>query len=417
MSFLTDIDGVFRKSILENGLRVVSEATRGTQSISLGAWVLVGSRNESRSNNGISHFIEHLVFKGTKRRSAMAIARSLESVGGNLNAFTGKEATCYIAQILAKDLELAVDVLADLIQNPVFDGDELEKEKNVIHEEIRSLEDTPEELVHEYFQEHLFPHHPLGYSILGTHGSVDKFNRDSVIRYWQQYYTGNRMILSASGSVDHETLVALCEKYFFRNAGKAYPPRKCGGAFKPLQSVIPRHIFQSHICIGAPSVSYKTPAKYPLMILGTILGGGMSSRLFQNIREKHGIAYSIYSFSEFMSDCGFFGVYTSTEKENIPKILKLILREFKKLREKRIPARELSEAKTQLRGNLILGMENPMSRMSRIAKMEMHLREYITLQEVLNSVVSVSAGEIMDIAETLLNEHCLQTTMLVPESD
>jgi predicted Zn-dependent peptidase len=388
----------------------------GVQSISLGVWINVGSRNENRKNNGITHFIEHMVFKGTAKRNTFEIAKSLESVGGSLNAFTGKETTCYIAHILPKHLPLAIDVLSDLIQAPRFEAVELNKEKNVIYEEIKSLEELPEELVHEHFQESLFPHHPLGYSILGTHNSITHLSRESVFSYWQKHYRSNRIIVSAAGNVDHDTLIYWTDNYFSSKPGSKHPPKRYKNNYKPLEKIIPRRIFQSHLCIGSLSSSYRKPEKYPLMILGTVLGGGMSSRLFQNIREKFGMAYSIYSFSEFLSDCGFFGVYLSTDTHNISKVLRLIKREFRRVRERPLSKRELKNAKVQLEGNLLLGMENPSSRMARIAKMEMHLGTFVPLAEVIDTIYGVSAEDVRKTAEKVLADEELQITMLIPEA-
>lgn len=407
-------DGCFHKTVLHNGIRVISEQIPGVQSVALGIWIIAGSRFENRQNNGISHFIEHMVFKGTRNRSAFEIAKSLESVGGSLNAFTSKESTCYIAQILDRNLPLAIEVIADLIQNPSFSPDDIEKEKNVVFDEISSVEETPEELVHEYFQGVVFSKHPLGYSVLGSREIVSLFSQSMLKQFWKEYYTGNRIIVTAAGNVEHDIVVRHTHKFFSRSSpeNKKHRTHKIGPLLR--EKIVQQRIQQTHVCIGGLGLSYRTPKKYPLMLLSTVLGGGMSSRLFQNIREKYGIAYSIYSFSEFLSDFGIFGVYLSTDREKITQSLRLIRKEFRNVRDKRIRPQELNNVKNQLIGNLTIGMESPSSRMSRIAKMEMHLGNYISLDKVINCINGVTADQIRDVAIEILPENSLQTTMLVP---
>ncbi|RMD87229.1 MAG: insulinase family protein, partial [Calditrichaeota bacterium] len=331
----------YKKTRLDNGIRVISEKIPYVRSISIGAWLTVGSRDENASNNGISHYIEHMMFKGTKNRKAYEIAESLESVGGQINAFTSKELTCYYAHILDEHLEIAVDVISDILINSVFDEQEMEKEKQVIVEEINNMEDTPEEMIHELFIKDLFPDHPLGFSTLGTRENVWGFTRQDIYDYLSRNYAKNRLVIAAAGNVDHDKLVELVETKFveFHNSVDRvlYPPN----GPRQGENIIKNGGIQAHICLGTLAYSYRDPKKFPLLILNTLLGAGMSSRLFQNIREKHGLAYSVYSFIDFLFDTGLFGVYIGTDKNKIGASIELINKELEDLKKNPVSKEEL----------------------------------------------------------------------------
>ena len=404
----------YNKTILDNGISLVSEKIPSANSVCLGVWVKVGSRYENSDNNGISHFIEHMIFKGSKKRSSFEIAKSIESVGGNLNAFTGRELTCYFVHVLSKDLPMAVEILFDIIENPLFNNSDIINEKNVVLEEINSIEDTPEELIYEHFQKNLFYKHPLGFSVLGKLKNIKKFNRKNLKDFWKRNYTSDRIVVAASGDVDYKKVTKLVEKYFSFSRGnkKIKFKRKINKSNK--RTVIEKNISQAHICIGNIGVPYCEKEKYPLMVLTTLIGGGMSSRLFQTIREKRALAYSIYSFAEFLSDSGIFGIYVGTDKDKIEKVINLIKSELKKLCEKKISTREINQFKSQLAGNLILGLESVSSRMTRLAKIELYLEKYNPLEEVLKEINSVNSEEILTISNKVLNEKDLNITILKP---
>ncbi|MFC1730275.1 M16 family metallopeptidase [candidate division KSB1 bacterium] len=407
------MESLFKKTILPNGMRIVTEYMPHVRSVSFGVWLQVGSRDESDTSNGISHFMEHMVFKGTSNRTTAEIAESLESVGGNLNAFTGKEFTCYYAHILDENVDLAVNVISDLMCNALMNSDDIKKEKQVIIEEINSLNDTPEELIHEYFQENIFSDHPLSYSILGEKQNILKFTRDQLVEYHTRRYINDNIVISAAGNIRHEDLIESINRYFVLESGVS-PVRSNGLIKKSSQErVYKRAINQAHICIGNTALSYSDKRKYTLLILHSILGGGMSSRLFQNIREKYGVAYTIFSFADFYLDTGLFGVYIGVDKSNIKKSIELIKREFDTIINELVSERELNRYKSQLKGSLILGMENTYSVMNRLARMEIYLNNYITLEKVIESIESVTAENINTLARKYLSGD-LCTTIITP---
>lgn len=376
---------------------------------------MVGSRDESDETNGISHYIEHMLFKGTRNRTASEIAESLESVGGQLNAFTSKELTCFYAHILDEHLPVAVDVISDILSNSVFDETEMEKEKRVILEELNTLEETPEEMVYEYFVDDLYPDHPLGLSIIGKREIISRFTRRDILDYISRNYSATRLVIAAAGNVDHRKLVRLVEKRFAafddRGSRNYQPPSEPpSGA-----NIVENGAIQAHLCLGTHSYSYRNPKKFGLLILNTLLGAGMSSRLFQNIREKYGLAYSVYSFVDFLYDTGMFGVYIGTDKQKIDDSLELIKGELQNFKKQPVSDTELQRTKSQLKGNLMLGLESTASRMSRLAKMEIYLNDYFTLDDTLNEIEKVTKADILAIANELFDSSRLFTTILKPK--
>ncbi len=410
-------DAVYHKTILNNGIRIVSEKIPAVRSISIGVWLTVGSRDETAANNGISHFIEHMVFKGTSNRTAADIAQSLESVGGHLNAFTGKEQTCYFAHILDDDLPIAVDVISDFLKNSLFLNEEMEKEKHVILEELSNIEETPEELIHEHFVEDLFPNHALGRSIIGKRENIQTFSVDDIHTYLNQNYTSDRIVIAAAGNVNHKTLVQLVKRNLGQTTTSSNHSYEKPRANSQDQHIIENGAIQAHICLGTQSYSYRDNKKYALLVLNTLLGSGMSSRLFQNIREKYGLAYSIYSFIDFLIDTGLFGVYIGTKKDMIKDSIELIFKELKELKDTAVSQDELNRTKSQLKGNLMLGLESTSSRMNRLAKMEIYLEEYVPLGETLSEIEKVSTAELLDVANELFEEKRIYTTILKPKDN
>lgn len=410
-------NSLYQKSVLPNGIRVVTERIPHVRSVAIGVWLTVGSRNESLETNGISHYIEHMFFKGTEERKAHEIAESLESVGGHLNAFTGKELTCYYAHVLDEHLPIAMDVISDILLNSVFDENEMEKEKQVIIEEINTLEDTPEELIHDIFNHRLYPDHPLGFSVIGSRQNVLSFKRQDLLRHIDKNYTADRVVIAAAGNVDHATLVRETEHRFVamgksHNSPYTAPPPAVAGRYETDSEGI-----QAHICLGTHAYPYPNRKKFPLLILNTLLGAGMSSRLFQNIRERYGLAYSVYSFIDMLSDTGVFGVYTGTDKSNVDASIDLIGKELERFRQEPVSEAEMSRTKSQLKGNLMLGLESTSSRMSRLAKMEIYLNRYYNLDDTLKDIEQVTFDEVLEVARELFQPERICTTILKPTSD
>lgn len=407
---------LYRKTVLPNGIRIVTEQVGHVRSIAVGVWLEVGSRDEDAANNGISHFLEHMVFKGTRNYSANRIARSLEAVGGYLNAFTTKEHTCFYARILDDQLPRAMDILSDLIQHPTFDPRELEKEKTVVLEELKNIEDDPDDLIHEYFDRNLYPKHPLGYPIIGKAENIRRFDRRSLVRYIRNFYTPDRLIVSAAGNFRHEDLVELVRTRFRmprRPAGErarlASPRQR-----KPSREMFHKPIHQAHVCYGTQSYGVRSPHRHALLVLNTILGEGMSSRLFQNIREKYGFAYSVYSFLSLMSDTGNFGVYIATDPAKVEKSIDLIRREIDKIRTRPVGAEELRRAKAQLKGTTMLGLESMSNRMMRLGSGELYFGEHVSLDVVLRRIDAVTAEDVAAVASRVMQDDRFSTVVISP---
>ncbi|MBN1894829.1 insulinase family protein [bacterium] len=395
----------YRKTVLDNGIRVVSERVPHGRSVSIGAWICSGSRDETPALNGISHLLEHMVFKGTQTRSAYEIAVSLEAGGGHLNAFTEKEFTCFYALILDSQVRKAVGILSDLIRFAVFRRKDLEHEKQVVGEEIRNLIDTPEDLVHEKFLQLIYKNHPLGRSILGGPASLRRIGLSDLREHYRSFFTADRIIIAASGRLDHEALVRLIRQHL----GPVSPSK--ADVHLPVRLNRDREvrtrapINQCHICTGTTGFPYNDRRKFALLLLNAWLGAGMSSRLFQQLREKKGLAYSVYSSLEFWRDTGLVTVYAGTSPDNEKKVLTIIDRELNRLAERGITAAEIRSLQNQLCGSLILSLEDVHSRMNRLAKMEAYTGGYTTLDEVLGRIRAVRPGELHDAAIELFGRR------------
>jgi predicted Zn-dependent peptidase len=409
----------YRKTVLPNGIRVVTEELPHVRSISVGVWVEVGSRDEQPENNGITHFIEHMVFKGTKRFSVPQIARSLESVGGYLNAFTTKEHTCFYARVLDQHLERSIDVISDLLQHPLFPEKEIEKEKQVVIEEIKNTEDEPDDLIHEYFERNIFHRHSLGYPIIGNKENVARFSANDLRSYTERYYRSGNIVLAAAGSLKHDKVVELVEKYFHSIPKGHGPGRRRRGpkTSHPRKEIFEKSIKQSHICIGSIGYSAKSEQRHALYVLNTLLGEGMSSRLFQNIREKYGFAYSIYSFINLLSDTGDMGVYIGTDQKHIEKSLELIQKELDNLATKPVSAAELKRAREQVKGSMTLGLESTSSRMMRLGSGELFYGKFMPIDEILKKISDVSVEDIQDVAKTLFKPEKYSTVIFRPDKN
>lgn len=405
----------YRKTILDSGIRVVSERMEGVRSVCVGVWISAGSRNESEDVNGISHLLEHMLFKGTNSRTAFEIATSIESLGGTLNAFTDREFTCFYAIVLDENLPEAIDVLADVIQNAVLDKKDLQNEKRIVFEEIRNLEDTPEDLVHDVFFQTVFGSHSLGFPILGSFKSVKEIKRSNLTEYQKKFYSSNNMIVAAAGSLYHDQIVDLVKNCFRPLHTECSPPNEPFDLGADHSRRIRSSINQTHICTGAPAFSYQDSRKFSLIVLNSILGAGMSSRLFQNLREKKGLAYSIYSFVDLWSDTGLFGIYTGTSPKNMRKALRLIEEEILALCDKKVRKDELERTKSQLTRSLILTLEDSSSRMNRLAKMEAYTQRYMVVEEVVSQIKAVSQEDVRFVANELLDQQKRYTAILEPE--
>jgi len=407
--------GIYKKTVLKNGIRVVTEKIGYVRSVSIGVWIDVGSRDEGNDERGVSHFIEHMLFKGTKKRSAKEIASSLESVGGGLNAFTGREHTCYLARVLDEHLNIAVDVLADILKNSLLSSSDFEREKTVIVSEIKDLEDSPEELAHDLLMTRMWPGHPLGRSIIGDQESILRMPRSKLVDFIKRNYVSPKVVIAASGNLNHQDLVRMIEEKFqFKQMDKTpmvnAPPLEADHH----REVVNRKTAQTHICLGLPAFPYKDKRRYITLILTNILGGGMSSRLFQNIREKLGLAYNVYAFIDFLEDTGVFGIYLGTHKKNTVRAMDLVLKEIRKIKKDSLSRQELSHAKYQLKGNLVLSLENTPNRMNRLARHELLLNQYVDLNETMESIDKVRTTEVIEVANELFDPDKLSAVILGP---
>lgn len=407
----------YQKTVLDSGIRVVSETIPHVRSVSVGVWTNVGSRDEDEKRNGISHFLEHMVFKGTKKRTVRDIAQSLESVGGFLNAFTTKEQTCFYARVLDERLPRAIDVLADILQNATFDTQEMEKEKTVVIEELKNGEDDPEDLLHDSFERAVFPEHSLGYPIIGTEKNLRAFTRRDLFSHVSTHYTAPRMVVAVAGNVNHSRLVALVEKSFRQVKKRRERTKRTQGprrAVKPSHKVVERPITQAHVCHGTVGYSVRHRERYPLLVMNALLGEGMSSRLYQSIRERRGLAYNVYSYITFLSDTGVFGTYIGTDRNKIDDAIALIQKEFKRLREKPVSRAELDRTKSQIKGTMMLGLENMSGRMMRLGSGELHFESFTPLDAVLKKVDNVTPERIQRVANNLFVEKNFSTVIVRP---
>lgn len=406
---------MYRKSLLPNGIRVVSETIPYVKSVSLGIWIGSGSRSEQDDNHGISHFIEHLMFKGTVKRSARDIAETVDAIGGQLNAFTAKEHTCYYMKVLDTHLDLALDILSDMLLASKFATEDIGREREVVLEEVHMYEDTPDELVHDIHLSRIWKDHPLGRNILGSKESIASFNRDMVSQYYRNFYTPDNIVIAAAGNLDHDKLADMATRYFSGMAGmKSITPPKKAPVLSLSRTVQTKDTEQVHLCLGTLGVPQNSPEMYKIHILNNILGGGISSRLFQSVREDRGLAYSIYSYQTNYSDAGLFTIYAGTRPANAEEVIQLILKNLSEIKYAGITAEELRKSKEQLKGSLLLGLESSSSRMSRIGKMEITLGKFIPLDEVVEKIDKVTLSDVKEAAERLFRDDLLCFTAVGP---
>jgi predicted Zn-dependent peptidase len=406
-------DRTIHREVLPNGLTILTEQMDHIRSVSMGIWLNAGSRNEDPEVNGISHFVEHMVFKGTTHRSAEDIAREVDSIGGNMDAFTGKETVCFNVKVLDEHLPIAVDVLSDMVLHPVFDANEIVRERGVIVEEIKMDEDNPDSLVHEIFTQNFYKNHPLGRPILGTKETVRKFDQAAILKYYQSKFVPENLVISAAGHVEHDIFVDLLRKEF-----KALPEGADGALDTPpkINSRITlrnkKSLEQVQICIGVPSYRINHERRFVAYVLNTLLGGGMSSRLFQNVREKQGLVYSIFSELNPYKDTGCLAIYAGTSRESAPKVVQSVLHEFREIKAGELPEEEVKRAKDQLKGNLMLSLESSTARMSNLARQEMYHDRFMGMDEVIEKVQEVSLEDVVQAANEMFQQEAIAVTVL-----
>jgi len=397
---------------LNNGVRIVTEAMPGVVSATLGIWVENGSRYESRAQAGISHYLEHIFFKGTESRTAADIAEAFDAVGGHFNAFTGRENTCYYAKVLGEHLPLAQDILGDLFRNSTFAEDEIDRERSVIVQEILQGEDTPDDHVHDLFHLQYWPGHALSFPICGSVETVESFRRDAFLEFIAARYRPDRILVAAAGAVDHDRFVDWVATTLGDLSGTTDPSADAPPA--PHRSVrcVDKDLEQVHVCLGAPGISQTSPLRYPAYLLNTAFGGGMSSRLFQEIREKRGRAYSVYSFLSAFSDGGYFGVYVGTGAEHVREVVAITLQQLDDVRRNGLAPHELARVKNQLKGNMLLGLETTDSRMHRIARNQLYFGRNVSPEEAAASIDAATNDEIIAVAEHIAHLEAMALTVL-----
>jgi len=402
-----------RRTVLPNGLIILTERMDHLRSVAMGVWIKSGSRCEPAETNGISHFVEHMVFKGTRSRSAQHIAREMDSIGGNLDAFTGKETICFNVKSLAEHVPIALDVLADLVLNPTFATGDIERERGVILEEIKIDEDNPDVLVHELFTQNFWKDHPLGKPILGTTATVGKLDQQKLFDYHGGRFLGGNMIFSAAGNLEHDQFVeSVTQKFSTVRLGDAAHEERAPEASARIILRNKKALEQVQICLGVPSPPITDGNRYITLILNTVLGGGMSSRLFQTIREERGMAYSIYSDLNPYRDTGTLCVYAGTSSGKTLDAIDLILAEFTKLKEAPLGDEELTRAKDQVKGNILMGLESSNSRMANLARQEMYFQQFFTVDEIIARIDAVTAEQVQTMAQRLFDPEKIAVTLL-----
>jgi len=406
-----------RTTRLSNGLLVLTERMHHLRSVSMGVWLDTGSRDESLAVNGISHFLEHMVFKGTTTRSAQQFAREVDSIGGNLDAFTGKETICFNIKVLDENISPALDLLTDLVLNPTFAPEDIAREQGVILEEIKMDEDNPDYLVHELFTQNFWPNDALGRPILGTAQTVSSFTRQTVFDEYARRFTPSNMVFTAAGNLEHDTFVAQVEAAFSSlsaGSSRRIAHHTAPQAHPHITLKSKKSLEQVQFCLAVPALPVSDPARYAAYLLNSILGGGMSSRLFQSIREDRGLAYSIYSELNPFRDTGSLAVYAGCAQPNTREVLALTLAEFSRLKREPVTEEELDRAKNQLKGNMVLGLESSGSRMSSLARQQLYFSRFFTVDEISDEVSAVTAEEIQHLAQQLLDPTRLALTLLGP---
>jgi predicted Zn-dependent peptidase len=405
-------DTAIVRDVLPNGLRLLTERMPHVRSVSIGVWLARGSRHEPQEQSGIAHFVEHMLFKGTATRSAEDIAQAIDSIGGQMDAFTAKEYASYYIKVLDEHLPFALDVLADIVMNPAFSADDIEREKKVVLEEIKMVEDTPDDLVHELFTEHFWADHPLGRPILGTKDTVESLTEDGLRRYFQGAYTAPNLIVAAVGNIEHARVRALVEGAFETVLTTADTLVEAPPRVFPCTVIRNKDLEQSHVCLGTAGYQQDHADRYTSYVMNTILGGSMSSRLFQNVREKRGLAYAVFSGLSAYRDTGSMTIYAGCANDAVSELIDVVIAELRRMKDEPLPAAELQRAKDHLKGSLMLNLESTSSRMSHLARQEIYFDRQFGLDETLAGVERVTTDDIQRIACDLFANDALAATVL-----
>lgn len=407
---------MYRKDTLSNGIRVVSETLPKSRSVSIGVWVKVGSRHEPPEIGGISHFIEHMFFKGTGKRSAKDIAIEMDSIGGEMNAFTSQETTTFYAKVVDEHLPVVIEILADILLGAKFDPVEMEKERKVILEEIKGVEDTPDDYIHELFTSTVWPDNSLGRPILGTRETIRALKHNDIVSYIDSYYQPKEIVISVAGNFEHARLIELLDGHFGKLARAGIAKKESAPAFTRAVTVKKKQLEQVQLCIGCKGLHYAHEDRFVISALNTVLGNSMSSRLFQEIREQNALAYSIYSYVTSYRDTGLLTVYAGTDPSNALEVVRLVVKEMEKIKEEGITAAEELRVKNQIKGSLILSLESSNSHMSRLARQEMYFGKYLSMDDIIKGVEKVTAEQAQLLAKQLFTRENTSLTILGPLS-
>ncbi|MEW6208595.1 MAG: pitrilysin family protein [Acidobacteriota bacterium] len=411
---MVDQSSPINKTVLANGLTVITEQMNHVRSASVGIWVRSGSRHEDAQRNGISHFIEHTLFKGTRNRTSREIAIESDAIGGNVDAFTAREVASYYVKVLDEHLPRAFDLLADLITAPLFDDEELDRERNVVMEEIKMVEDTPDDLVHEVFVANFWPRHPLGRSILGTAETLSTFDHDRVADYFTSVYTPRNLVVAGAGHITHQRFVDMVAEYLGDLADREADLKASAPQSESPRIVINKDLEQAHLILGTRCPSMISEDRYAVHILNTILGGGMSSRLFQTIREENGLAYTVFSGINAYTDAGYMSMYAATSPEHFAEVIRLGIEEFRRAKEERVTDAELERAKDQLKVSIMLSLESTSARMSNLARQEIFFHRQFTLDEIIERIDRVTAEDVQRVAGEIFDGRDMAVTALGP---
>lgn len=407
----------YRKTVLSNGIKVITEEIRHVRSVSIGAWVRCGSRHEDERINGTAHFIEHMLFKGTARRSAFDIASDIDSVGGVMNAFTGKELTAFYVKVPDYHLPLAIDLLADIFNNSLFGPDDIEKEKSVVLQEISMVEDTPDEYIHDLFEKHFWEGHSLGMPVLGTRDSVDAFDRGEVLTFFEERYRGDNLVIAAVGNLEHEKLVDLVAKLFGALPALRLKPAEQTPRTAARLACFEKDLEQLHLVVGTPAPATLDNTRFAGILMNSVFGGSMSSRLFQEIREKRGLAYAVRSYVVSYRDTGMLNVYVGTSKDKTREVIDIILAEMRRMKTEPFTDKELQSAKELIKGNLLLSMESTDNRMQKLATNEIYFGRNVPPDEIVSRIEAVTAEDILSLSAQMFTRPQLSMVFLGDMSD
>ncbi|MGH9318637.1 MAG: M16 family metallopeptidase [Vicinamibacteria bacterium] len=403
---------MFRKVVLTNGLTVLTEKMPHVRSIAVGVWIRRGSRHERKEESGLAHFLEHMLFKGTERRSQAEIAQEMDEIGGQTDAFTSQEYAGFHAKVLDEHVVRALDLLSDIVVAPRFDAEELERERRVILEEMKSVEDTPDDVVHDLFTEAFWPEHPLGRPVLGRTETVSGFSRSDLLRFFRKTYAPTNLIVAAAGNLEEGQILDLVEKRFSSLAASPDGILDQAPRVSATIQLCEKDLELAHVVVGSEALPQASPRRHAAYVLNAVLGGNLSSRLFQVIREEHALAYSVFSSLSAYRDVGQFSIYAGTEASNVPKILDLFLAELRRIKSTPVDDAELSRAKNHLRGSILMGLESTGARMSQLARQEMYFGRHMSPDEVLSGIDAVSAADVLELASEMFGRGPLAMTAL-----